>query len=352
MQITEIPMKGYERVAKAHDPETGLRAIVAIHDRTLGPALGGMRMWNYSTDDEALTDVLRLARGMTYKSAVARTGLGGGKSVVIGDARSQKSPALFHAMGNFIDSFQGAYITAEDVGTSVADLKLVRESTKWVTGLSRDDGGSGNPSPYTALGCFVGLRAVLERVFGNASPAGRTIAIQGVGAVGSSFAEMLVKAGANVIVGDLYQERAESLARKIGARVSSMNRILFEDCDVLSPCALGGIMNDSTIPQLRCRAVAGCANNQLLEPVHGDLLHSKGILYAPDYVINAGGIINVGCELLKGGYDEASALKRIDSIYDAMKQVFHISETEKIPTYKAADLLAEKILKNGTASKH
>lgn len=344
MNVTEIPVAGYERVAKVHDPETGLRAIIAVHNTTLGPALGGMRMWNYSTEEEAITDVLRLSRGMTYKSAVARTGLGGGKSVVIGDARTQKSPALFRAMGKFIDNFGGKYITAEDVGTSVPDLKVVRETTKWVTGLSREDGGSGNPSPYTARGCFVGLRAVLEQLYQTQSPAGRTIAIQGVGAVGSAFAEMLVDAGAKVIVGDLYQERAEALAKKIGARVSSMNQILFEECDVLSPSALGGIINDQTIPRFRCKAIAGCANNQLLEPKHGDLLHKQGILYAPDYVINAGGIINVGCELLPGGYNEAQALKRIDTIYDALKQVFAISQKENIPTYQAADRVAEQIL--------
>lgn len=347
MQITEVSVPGYERVAKAVDPETGLKAFIAVHDRTLGPALGGMRMWPYATEQEALTDVLRLSKGMTYKSAVARTGLGGGKSVIMGDARTQKTGALMRAMGRFVDSFEGAYITAEDVGTSVPDLKIVRETTRFVTGLSREDGGSGNPSPYTARGCFVGLRAVLEDAFGTSSPAGKTVAIQGTGAVGGSFAEMLVKAGARVIVSDLHADRAESFAKKIGAQVVAKEDILFQECDVLAPSALGGIINDTIIPKLRCKAIAGPANNQLLEPRHGDVLQSRGILYAPDYVINAGGIINVGCEMIPGGYNEDVALKRIETIYDALKQVFSISRKENIATYRAADRLAEQILAAG-----
>jgi leucine dehydrogenase len=344
LQIKEIAVAGYERVAEATDSETGLRAFIAVHDRTLGPALGGMRMWNYGNDREALNDVLRLSKGMTYKSAIAQTGLGGGKSVIMGDARTQKTPALLKSMGRFVDAFGGNYITAEDVGTSVADLKIVRGETKYVTGLSREDGGSGNPSPYTALGCFVGLRAVLEECFGNPDPKGRKVAIQGAGAVASSFAGLLVKAGAEVVVGDLYPERAEALVRKVGGRALPAAEILQQSCDVLAPSALGGILNDATIPALQCRAVAGCANNQLLEPRHGDMLQARGILYAPDYVINAGGIINVGCELLPGGYNENVSLKKIESIYSALKQVFEISRAERIPTYRAADRLAERIL--------
>ncbi|MFN0206861.1 MAG: Glu/Leu/Phe/Val family dehydrogenase [Planctomycetota bacterium] len=351
LQIEDIKVPGYERVARANDRESGLHAYIAVHDRTLGPALGGMRMWKYSNEGEALNDVMRLSKGMTFKSAIARTGLGGGKSVIVGDARTQKSELLLRAMGRFINEFHGAYITAEDVGTSVPDLKVVREETKYVTGLSREDGGSGNPSPYTAMGCFVGLRAVLEQRFGSADPKGKTVAIQGAGAVGSSFAEMLANAGANIIVGDLYRERAEALAKKIGGKVVSSEEVLAAECDILAPSALGGIINDATIAKLRCKAVAGCANNQLLEPRHGDLLHERGILYAPDYVINAGGIINVGCELLPGGYNEKVALSKIDTIYSALKSVFEISAKENIPTYRAADRLAEQILEEGRVAK-
>lgn len=335
----------------AQDPESGLKALIAVHDRTLGPALGGMRMWNYSSEDAALNDVLRLAKGMTYKSAVARTGLGGGKSVLFGDSRRDKSEKLFRAMGRFIESFGGAYITAEDVGTSIDDLTWVRKETQHVTGLSRAQGGSGNPSPYTARGCFVGIRAVLERRFGTSDPKGLVFAIQGVGSVGGALAKMLHEAGGRLVVGDLYPEKAEALAKATGARVVPHDQVLFEACDVVCPSALGGVFDDATLAKLRCRAIAGPANNQLLEPRHGDLLHERGILYAPDYVINAGGIINVGCELLPGGYDEAEALRRIDRIYESLKEIFALSHREKIPTYRAADQRAEEILAKARSEK-
>ncbi len=351
MQITEIPVPGYERVAKAVDRESGLRAIIAVHDRTLGPALGGMRVWPYETEEVALTDVLRLSRGMTYKSAVARTGLGGGKSVVIADGRSGKSEALFLAMGRFIEAFGGKYITAEDVGTSIPDLEIVRRETKWVTGLSRKAQSSGNPSPYTALGVFQGLHAVIERCFGAASPKGLRFGIQGVGAVGSEVARLLAEAGATVLVRDLDARRAEALATSLGVTSVRDDRVLFESCDVLVPCALGGALNDDTIPQLRCKAVAGAANNQLLEERHGDELARRGILYAPDYVINAGGIINVSVELLPGGYVEKESLRRIAQIPASLKRVFEISEREKIGTHRAADRLAEEILREAAKAK-
>jgi leucine dehydrogenase len=344
MQIREIPVPGYERVAAAHDPASGLRAIISVHDRTLGPALGGMRMWKYANEDEALRDVLRLSRGMTYKSAIARTGLGGGKSVILGDARQDKSPKLFEAMGAFIESFEGGYVTAEDVGTTVADLAIVRRKTKHVTGLSREEGGSGNPSPYTAKGCFVGVRAVLEEKFRVSEVKGLTFAIQGVGAVGGSFARMLAEAGAKLIVSDLHQEKAEALSKELGVKAVPYGEVLFQECDVLCPSALGGVFDDTTVPRLRCQAIAGCSNNQLLEPRHGDMLQERGILYAPDYVINAGGIINVGCEFLPGGYDEAESLRRIDRIYPNLKEVFEVSKRDQIPPHLAADRRAQEIL--------
>ncbi|HKE00421.1 MAG TPA: Glu/Leu/Phe/Val dehydrogenase dimerization domain-containing protein [Planctomycetota bacterium] len=347
LEITDIPVPEYERVARAIHRESGLHAIIAIHDRTLGPALGGMRMWNYRSEDEALTDVLRLSKGMTYKSALARTGLGGGKSVVIGDARTDKSEALFLAMGRFIESLGGAYITAEDVGTTIPDLEIVRRETKWVTGLSVASHSSGNPSPYTAIGCLVGLRAVLEAGFRTSSPRGLTFAIQGVGAVGSALARGLAKEGAKLVVADMHEDRAKAVAAEIGARHVPHETILEQECDVLAPCALGGVVNDRTIARFACKAIAGCANNQLLEPRHGDVLAERGILYAPDYVINAGGIINVSCELHDGGYREAEARRRIDAIYPTLKEIFEIAAREGTSTHRAADRLAERILAEG-----
>lgn len=349
MRIEEIPVSGYEKVVKAHDPASGLRAMIAVHDTTLGPALGGMRMWPYKTEQEAQTDVLRLARGMTYKSAVADTGLGGGKSVIIGDAGKDKSEALFRAMGKFINSLEGRYITAEDVGTTIPDLDFVRKETKWVTGLSREAGGSGNPSPYTALGCLVGLRATLEEVWGAKSPKGLHVAVQGVGSVGAAFARLAAQEGARVTIADINPARTAALAKEIGAKIVSDAEIFGLECDVLAPSALGGILNEKTIPALRCKAIAGCANNQLLDEARdGAALLARGVLYAPDFVINAGGIINVSCELLPGGYNEQASLKKIDKIYDHLKEVFAISKAEKIPTQKAAHRLAENRLARKT----
>ncbi|HEV8112205.1 MAG TPA: Glu/Leu/Phe/Val dehydrogenase [Planctomycetota bacterium] len=351
MEISEIEVEGYERVVRCRDQKSGLHALIAVHDTTLGPALGGMRMLPYPSEDEALFDVLRLSRGMTYKSAVAETGLGGGKSVVIGDPRTAKSADLFHAMGRFIESLGGKYITAEDMNIGIPDLETVRLETRWVTGLKREAGSSGNPSPYTAIGCLVGMRAVLEDVFGKADFRDKRVLIQGVGAVGGRLAELLADQGAKVIICDINEARVEELARKRGFETVADARHLEVDCDIYSPCARGATLNDQTIPQLRCRAVAGCANNQLLEPRHARDLMTRGILYAPDYVINAGGIINVSAELVPGGYDEAASLRKIDRIYDNLKQVFQIARRERIPTNEAAARLAEQRLAAGRAAK-
>lgn len=346
MKITEIPVSGYEKVVKAEDSASGLHAFIAVHSTTLGPALGGMRMWPYKTEQEALTDVLRLSRGMTYKSAVADTGLGGGKSVIIGDPAKNKSEALFRAMGKFINSLEGRYITAEDVGTTIPDLDWVRKETKWVTGLSRESGGSGNPSPYTALGCLYGLRASVEHALNRKSLDGLHVALQGVGAVGSAYAKLLAQEGARITIADLRPQMTAALAKEIGAQVVTDEEIFAMECDVLAPCALGGILNEKTIPKLRCKVIAGCSNNQLLEEARdGEALMKRGILYAPDYVINAGGIINVSCELIPGGYNEQASLKKIHQIYDHLKEVFAISKSENIPTHRAADRLAENRLR-------
>jgi leucine dehydrogenase len=351
MEISEIEVDGYERVVRCRDRASGLHALIAIHDTTLGPALGGMRMLPYPSEDEALFDVLRLSRGMTYKSAVAETGLGGGKSVVIGDPKSAKSPALFHAMGVFIEKLGGRYITAEDMNIGIPDLEIVRLETRWVTGLRKEEGSSGNPSPYTAQGCLVGMRAVLEELYGSADFRGKCVLIQGVGAVGGRLAEMLAEQGAKVVICDINEARVEELRRQNGFEVVPDDRHLEVACDIYSPCARGATLNDETLPQLRCKAIAGCANNQLLEPRHARELMARGILYAPDYVINAGGIINVSAELVPGGYDENASLRKIGRIYDNLKRVFEISRLEAIPTNEAAARLAEQRLAAGRESK-
>jgi leucine dehydrogenase len=350
MDISEIQVDGYERVARCRDPRSGLHAIIAIHDTTLGPSLGGLRMLPYASEDEALFDVLRLAKGMTYKSAVADTGLGGGKSVILGDAK-KKSRALFEAMGRFVDSLGGRYITAEDMNIGVADLEIVRTQTRWVSGLSKESGGSGNPSPYTAWGCLQGTRAVLREVWGSEDFKGKRILLQGVGAVGGRFAELLKERGARVIVCDINAERVRDLQKKYGFEVVQDEGHESIPCDIYGPCARGATLNDESIPKLRCKAVAGCANNQLREPRHADMLKARGILYAPDYVINAGGIINVGMELQPGGYDEKESMAKIDRIYDALGKVFALAKEHDLNIQEAADHLAEMRLKKAREEK-
>ena len=346
MDITDIQVDGYERVARCRDEASGLHALIAVHDTTLGPALGGMRMWPYTSEDEAITDVLRLSKGMTYKSAVAETGLGGGKSVIIGDPNKDKSPELFRAMGRFLEALDGKYITAEDMNIGIPDLEIVREETKWVTGLSVEKGSSGNPSPYTALGCLIGLRAVVEE-YGANSLEGQHVLIQGVGAVGGRLAVLLKEAGARVTICDINEARVAEMCEEHGFESVPELEHLAVECDIYCPCARGAGINDDTIPLLRCKAVAGCANNQLLEPRHAVELMNRGIVYAPDYVINAGGIINVGVEMTESGYDEAVALEWIERIHGNLKRVFEISRTEGIPTNKAALQLAEARLLEG-----
>jgi leucine dehydrogenase len=342
MKITDIPVEGYERVAKAEDPESGLRALIAVHDTTLGPALGGLRMWNYARDDDALVDVLRLSKGMTYKSAVANTGLGGGKSVIMGDSRTQKSEALFLAMGRFVDSFDGKYVTAEDVGTCVDDMVIVRRATERVAGLPRGMGGSGDPSPSTARGTWLSIKHCVERVHGSGEMAGRTVALQGVGHVGQPLARMLHEEGAKLVVCDVAPEYLEWAKKEVDATVVDPGAIYDVECDVFSPNALGAILNDETIPRLRTRIVAGAANNQLLEPRHGEMLAERGILYAPDFVVNAGGIINVSVEVRPEGYDEELARVKIDGIVDALRDVLDTAEREGITTHAAAEKVGDR----------
>ncbi len=344
MQITEIPVPGYERVASCRDEASGLHALIAVHSTVLGPALGGMRMLPYSSEEEALFDVRRLAKGMTNKSAVADTGLGGGKSVIIGDPATMKSPALFHAMGDFVESFGGKYITAEDMNIGIADLDEVRKRTRWVTGLSRESGSSGNPSPYTAHGCVVGMRAAAEEAFGTQDLTGRHVLIQGVGAVGGRLAILLKERGAKVTICDINADRVDAMCREHGFDQISDDDHLDLKCDIYAPCARGATINDETIPRLRCQVIAGCANNQLLEFEHAEVLRRRGILYTPDYVLNAGGIINVSIELLESGYDEVAAMAKIENIYVNLKRVFEISRQDEVPTNVAAARLAEQRL--------
>jgi leucine dehydrogenase len=348
MKIDRIAQEGYEDVVRCEDPASGLKAVIAIHDTTLGPALGGMRMWPYASWDDAIFDVLRLSRGMTYKSAVADTGLGGGKSVVIGNPKTDKSPGLFQAVGRFVNALEGRYITAEDVGTSVEDMVEVRKETKWVTGLPLGMGSSGDPSPWTALGVFRGMKACLEDAFGSGEIRGQTVAIQGCGHVGAYLAELLHEAGADLLVADISHEKVKAVADKTGARIVDPAEILFTKCDILAPCALGAVVNDESLPHFRTRIIAGAANNILLREEHGQRLMEAGILYAPDYVINAGGIINVSIEV-HGPYDQGKAQAKVENIYHALKRVFEIAKRNGIPTNEASNHVAEERLAAGRA---
>ena len=344
MKIEELKVPGYERVVRAEEPEKGWCALVAVHDTTLGPALGGLRMWKYPNRDDALTDVLRLARGMTFKSAVARTGLGGGKSVLIGDSKTDKSDALLLWMGRVIESVGGRYITAEDVGTSMLDLDVIARETRHVTGRAREVGGSGDPSPFTALGTFVSLQTCLAEVFGSSSAKGRRVAIQGLGHVGYWLAKHLAEAGAELVVTDLESLRVERVVREFKAKAVGQDAIFGIECDVFAPCALGAILNDRTIGELKARIVCGAANNQLAEDRHGEALMKRGILYAPDYVVNAGGILNISVELSRSGYDEKRAEEKVRGIGRSLGDVLAHAKRRGIPTARAADEVAQSIL--------
>lgn len=330
----------YEQVVICQDKNSGLKAIIAIHDTTLGPALGGLRMWTYDSEEDAIEDALRLARGMTYKAAAAGLNLGGGKTVIIGDPRKDKSEALFRALGRYIEGLNGRYITAEDVGTNVEDMDTIHLETKYVTGISPAFGSSGNPSPVTAFGVYKGMKAAAKEAFGSDSLEGLTVAVQGVGNVAYSMCEYLHKEGVKLIVTDINEENVQRAVDAFGAIRVSPDEIYDVECDIFAPCALGGIINDNTIDRLKCKVVAGSANNQLREDRHGDMLEARGIVYAPDYVINAGGLINVADELQ--GYNPDRAMKKVEGIYDSILRVFEIAKRDGIPSYQAADCMAEE----------
>jgi leucine dehydrogenase len=339
MQVFEkLAEYRYEQLVFCHDKATGLRAVVAIHDTTLGPALGGCRMYPYATEEDALVDVLRLARGMTYKAAASGLNLGGGKSIIIGDPRADKSEVLFRSFGRYIETLGGRYIVAEDVGTSTEDANFIRVETSYVVGVDVTRGGSGDPSPFTALGVVQGMRACVEEVFGTTSLKGRTIAVQGLGHVGHNLCRLLHREGARLIVTDVDRRAVERVVGEFGAKAVEPDEVLTIPCDVFAPCALGAVINDATMPNLRCRIVAGSANNVLAESGHGEALADRGILYAPDYVINAGGLINVADEL--EGYNERRATKRVMRIEDRIRRILAISKRDGVPTNVAADTLA------------
>lgn len=331
---------GYEQVTFCYDPGAGLKAIIAIHDTTLGPALGGLRMWPYASEEEAVVDVLRLARGMTYKAAVAGLNLGGGKSVIIGDARRDKSETLFRAFGRFVQSLGGRYITAEDVGTSVEDMDYVRMETDYVTGLSGGAGTGGDPSPATAFGVWQGMKAAAKAAFGTESLQGMTVALQGVGHVGYHLGRHLHDEGARLVVADINPSSVERARIEFDARVVDVETIYDVESDIFSPCALGAAINPTTLPRLKARIVAGSANNQLLTEADGEGLAARDILYAPDYVINAGGLINVADEL--NGYNRDRAYKKISGIYGSIERIIALAREQGITTGKAADRLAEE----------
>ncbi|WP_010650802.1 Leu/Phe/Val dehydrogenase [Oceanobacillus massiliensis] len=338
--FTSLEKYDYEQLIFCQDKNSGLKAIIALHDTTLGPALGGTRMWTYDSEEDAIVDALRLAKGMTYKNAAAGLNLGGGKTVIIGDPKKDKNPEMFRAFGRYIQGLNGRYITAEDVGTTVQDMDLIHLETDYVAGTSSYSGASGNPSPVTAYGVYKGMKASAKEAFGNDSLEGKTIAIQGVGNVAYALCEYLHNEGAELIVTDINKEAVKRAVDAFGAKAVDPDDIYEAECDIYAPCALGATINDSTIPKLKAKVIAGSANNQLKSTTHGDIVHEKGIVYAPDYVINAGGVINVADELV--GYNAERAMKNVETIYSSLERVFEIAKRDNIPTYVAADRMAEE----------
>jgi leucine dehydrogenase len=332
---------GHEQVVFFHDKESGLKAIIGIHSTVLGPALGGCRMWNYSDEAAAVRDVLRLSRGMTYKAAVAGLNLGGGKAVIIGDARTQKTDEMMAAFARAVESVGGRYITAEDVGMSVKDIDLIRQYTSHAVGGS-NEGGSGDPSVMTAFGVFQGMKAALKQAGLGERLEGVKVAVQGVGNVGYHLCSYLSAAGAKLIITDIYPKSVERIVQEFGAEVVAPDEIYAVDCDVFAPCALGAILNNRTIPQLKCKVVAGSANNQLETDADGFALQAKGITYAPDYAINAGGLINVAAEL--DGYNPELVHLKVSRIYQTIEDILQRSVAQGILPHQAADALAEQRL--------
>jgi leucine dehydrogenase len=341
--FTQTAFANHQQVVFCHDAASGLKAIIAIHDRTLGPACGGCRMWTYASEDDAIADALRLSRGMTYKNALAGNPLGGGKAVIIGHPAVDKNSALLRAFGKAVHRLGGHYITAEDVGMRVQDMEIIRSQTPYVIGLNSSDAASGNPAPWTARGVVVGIRAALLYRFGNPSPRGRTVAIQGLGQVGAALANEMHLQGARLIVADLDPRRVFDAVERYGAEADDPTTIHQASADVFSPCALGGVISSERLPVLGAPIIAGSANNQLADEHVGDLLAKHGILYAPDYVINAGGVINAAGEAL-GAYDSSVVMERVDRIGTTLEVIFRRAVREKRSTDAIAEAMAEDIL--------
>ena len=336
----------HEQVVFCRDTDAGLFAIIAIHDTTLGPAAGGCRMWPYASVDDAVTDVLRLSQAMSYKNALADLPLGGGKSVIIGDSNKDKNEKLLTAFAQFVQRLGGQYYTAEDVGIGINDVEVLATTSDYVFGLA----ATGDPSPFTARGCFEGIRAAVRHKLGRDSLEGLTAAVQGVGNVGRYVCKNLYEAGAKLIIADVNAEAAAYAVAKFGATATTPDKIYSQDVDIFSPCAMGGILNDDTIPQLKASIVAGVANNQLAEPRHGRLLYNKGVLYAPDYVINAGGMLNASGDIF-GQYDINQVMERVTRLYDATLRIFEMAKQKNQPTNEVADDMARQKIATGRSSK-
>lgn len=339
-----VDFDNHEQVVYCSDEASGLKAIIAVHSTALGPAAGGCRFWDYASDEAALKDVLRLSKGMTYKNAMAGLKLGGGKGVIIGDAKTLKSTALFKAYGQAVNNLNGRYYTAEDINITTGDMAIVNQSTAFVSGL---EGKSGNPAPFTALGTFLGIKAAVKFKLDKDDLTGIKVAVQGLGSVGYSLCEKLHAAGAELIVTDINQLALDKAVAKLNATVVGLDEIYSQDVDVYSPCALGASINDDTIKQLKATIVAGCANNQLAESRHDQMLSEKGILYVPDYVINAGGIINVALEIYPEPYCADSATRLVENIYHTLMTVFETAAANNMPTGFIADEMARNIIANG-----
>lgn len=341
----EVSKLGHEQVVFCNDEETGLKTIIGIHNTVLGPSLGGTRMWNYASEQEAIVDVLRLSRGMTFKAAISGLNVGGGKAVIIGDPKKLKSEAFMRRFGRFIESLGGRYVTAEDVNMKTKDMEYISMETRHVTGLPESMGGGGDPSPVTAYGTYLGMKACAKKTYGNDSLAGKKISVQGVGQVGTHLVEYLKKEKAEIFVSDISDERLKHVSLEFGAKIVSQDEIYDLDVDIYAPCALGATLNTHTINKLKCQIVAGAANNQLEdEKVHAQMLLDKGIVYAPDFLINAGGLINVCAEYMAGlgGYKKEVAYTQAEKIYDTCLNILNESEKEGITSHEAALSLAWK----------
>ncbi len=340
--FAQVSTMGHEQVVFCHDEDTGLKAIIGIHNTVLGPALGGTRMWKYTSEEEALTDVLRLSRGMTYKAAITGLNLGGGKAVIIGDASTMKTEAFLRRFGRFVESLGGKYITAEDVNMKTRDMEYIAMETSHVTGLPETMGGGGDPSPVTAYGTYMGMKAAAKKVYGSDDLSGKKIGVQGVGQVGMYLVEYLTKENAEVYITDIAKDKLKNIADKHGAKVVGQDEIYDLDMDIYAPCALGATLNDETIDRLKCQVIAGAANNQLKnETKHGYMLMDKGITYAPDFLINAGGLINVYAEYL-GGYNRESTYQQAEKIYDTCLNIFDLADADKITAQEAGIKLAKE----------